>query len=157
MMRSGSAGSHVTAWSAGIAPVNTRAIEMPAPALGISDIFGRASIRGAIPGETVAIPTATFAIANFEGVVMNSFLGESDMSGGYNIGDRSVIGVCRHGDVFVQVPESATPAYGDSVHILFAGENAGKFSTDGGVTLQGAMFIGAKNDEGIAPIEMRRG
>jgi len=153
-MRYGAAGTHVTAWSVNNAPVNTRALEMlpgsPHKA------FGLGAIRGTTPGETVAVPTETFDTATFEGVIMNNFLVEHDLADGYTMGGNNAVGVCRHGDIWVQISEDVEPAYGDLVHLLFTGDNAGKFSNDGGIALTG-MFTGSRTDEGIAPVELRRG
>jgi len=146
-MTVGAAGTHVTAWSAANAPVNTRALEG-----NVASPFGLASIRGAIPGKTVHVPTATFDAANFEGVIMNNFLIEHDLSDGYVVTDNAV-GVCRHGDVWVQVADGVATEYGTPVQVI---PTTGQFGISGGIAIDGAMFTGEVVD-GLAPVEFRRG
>jgi len=152
--RSGAAGTHVTAWSASNAPVNTRALESTPGCP--KDVFGRASIRGTTPGETVRIPSATFTADNFEGVIMNNFLIEHDLADSYVIEGGAAVGVCRHGDIWVQVVPGASPMYGSPVHIVTTGGYAGMFTVSGGVAING-MFIGEVSEDGLAPVELRRG
>jgi len=149
----GSAGTHVTGWSAANAPVNTRALEITAQTP--REVFGLGSIRGTTPGETVIVPTETFVAATFEGVIMNNFLLTHSLEETYNVEEGAAVGVCRYGDIWVKVVDGVEPNYGDSVHLLFAGENAGRFSTTGGVAITG-MFVGGRTDDGLAPVELRR-
>ena len=122
-------------------------------------IFGKAVIRGSIPGKTVILPGGTFAPALFEGVAMNNFLTEIWTDGSVDIPEGSSIGVMNWGRVWVHIAPEAVPEYGAAVFVIPSGEHAGKFTTvsTGNIAVSG-RFLDSANDNESAPLELfRRG
>ena len=120
-------------------------------------VFGKAVIRGSIPGRTVVLPNAMFSRDVFEGVAMSNFLMEIWTDGSIDIPEGSSIGVMRWGRVWVHTAPDAAPGYGDAAYVIPSGENAGMFTTEaaGNVKISGC-FIGGKTDGDAAPLELFR-
>jgi len=154
----GAAGTHFSAWSANNGRIRTRGLELDVGAKSKERVFGLAAIRGTVAGETVVIPTTTFTADLFEGVVMNNFLEELELSGSYSVDAGSAVGTCDIGDIWVQVPDGVEPKYGEPIFVVTTGNGAGKFTNNSGagVSIPG-RFLGGRTDEGIAPVELRRG
>lgn len=109
-------------------------------------------VKGSIAGSNVVLPTASSTTADFEGVVVNGFTNEHDLEGKVYIMKNQNVGVMRKGRIWVVLASEAAPKYGDAVHLIVDGDDAGCFATTGGVTIAG-RFIGEASD-GLAPIEL---
>ncbi len=114
--------------------------------------FGVGVIRGSIPGSNVKLPTVDTTSNQFEGVVVNGFDRQQDLEGRTRIMNNQNVGVMRHGRIWVVLAADAAPAYGDSVHMITEGNDAGCFTNTGGVALAG-RFIGSAHN-GLAPVEL---
>lgn len=114
--------------------------------------FGVGVVPGTIPGSNVKLPTAESTAQKFEGVVLNGFDRQQDLEGKLFILNNQNVGVMRRGRVWVRLATGAAPAYGDPVCMVTSGDEAGCFTTEGGVTIPG-RFIGAANN-GVAPVEL---
>ncbi len=114
--------------------------------------FGVGVVPGTLPGSNIALPTAESKAADFEGVVVNGFDRQQDLEGKVFILNNQNVGVMRRGRIWVRVAEGATPAYGDALHMVTDGADAGCFTTTGGLEVPG-RFIGAASD-GVAPVEL---
>ena len=115
--------------------------------------FGMGCVQGDIPGQTIAKPTAASTLAKFEGIVMNGGITEMDKSGKAVICSNATVNVLRSGRAWVRIGADQEPKYGDPVHLLNSGEEAGCFATAGGIAVN-AMFIGSKGTGNVAPIEL---
>ena len=58
----------------------------------------------------------------------------------------------RRGRVWVRLATGTTPAYGDALHMIVEGDEAGCFAKEGGIAIPG-RFIGAASN-GVAPVEL---
>lgn len=114
--------------------------------------FGMGVVQGSVAGSNVALPTAASTAEKFEGVVVNGFTTQYDLDGDVRILNNQNIGVMRKGRIWVALATDAAPAYGDALHLIVSGDDAGCFTTTGGVEIAG-RFIGAASD-GIAPVEL---
>jgi hypothetical protein len=114
--------------------------------------FGVGVVKGSIPGSNVVLPTSASTAADFEGVTVNGFNQQHDLEGKVSINKNQNIGVMRHGRIWVRLAASQTPAYGDALHLIVSGDDAGCFATDGGVEIAG-RFIGGESN-GCAPVEL---
>ena len=114
--------------------------------------FGVGVVPGKIPGRSVALPTSTSKATDFEGVVINGFDRQQDLDGRLYILNNQNVGVMRRGRVWVRLATSAAPAYGDELHMIVEGAEAGFFAKEGGIAIPG-RFIGAANN-GLAPVEL---
>jgi hypothetical protein len=114
--------------------------------------FGVGVVPGSIPGSNVVLPTAEATAADFEGVIVNGFDRQQDLEGKVRIMNNQNVGVMRRGRIWVVLATDAEPVYGDAVHMVVMGDEAGCFTTEGGVTIAG-RFIGSAQD-GLAPVEL---
>jgi len=146
----GAAGTHYTAWSANNARVWTRALENTS---GLPSLyFGRPAFEGSIPGQSVSIDVG----GNFEGVLMNNFLIEHNLADGYSLEEGAAVGVCDIGDVWVKLADGDNAGYGAAVFVT--GDETGRaiFTSQGGTQVPG-RFLGERTEDGLAPVEIRRG
>lgn len=114
--------------------------------------FGMGVVPGEIPGSNITLPTSGSTADKFEGVVINGFDRQYDLDGKLYVLNGQNVGVMRHGRVWVRLAAEAKPGYGDALHLIVEGEEAGCFATEGGLAIPG-RFIGASK-EGIAPVEL---
>ena len=114
--------------------------------------FGVGVVRGSLEGSNVKLPVTGATAAEFEGVVVNGFSNQHDLEGKVRIMNNQNIGVMRKGKIWAVLAADQTPAYGDAVHLIVEGDDAGCFATSGGVALAG-RFIGSACN-GVAPIEL---
>ena len=114
--------------------------------------FGVGVVKGSIPGSNVILPTSDSKSADFEGVVVNGFSNQQDLEGKVRVMKNQNVGVMRKGRIWVVLAKDAEPAYGDPIHLIVEGDDAGCFANEGGVDIAG-RFIGAANC-GIAPVEL---
>ena len=114
--------------------------------------FGVGVVPGTLPGSSVKLPAADSTTTQFEGVVLNGYDRQQDLSGKLFILNNQNVGVMRRGRVWVRLAADAAPKYGDEVHLLTSGDDVGCFSTTGGLTVPG-RFIGPASN-GVAPVEL---
>ncbi len=114
--------------------------------------FGVGVVSGSLPGNNIKLPTATSAAPDFEGVVVNGFDRQHDLDGKVFILNNQNVGIMRRGRIWVRVTATAKPSYGDALHMIASGDDAGCFATDGGLEISG-RFIGPAQD-GVAPVEL---
>ena len=114
--------------------------------------FGVGVVPGTLPGRSVKLPAADSTAAQFEGVVLNGYDRQQDLSGKLFILNNQNVGVMRRGRVWVRLAADAAPKYGDEAHLLTSGDDVGCFSTTGGLTIPG-RFIGPASN-GVAPVEL---
>ena len=114
--------------------------------------FGVGVVPGTLPGSSVKLPAADSTAAQFEGVVLNGYDRQQDLSGKLFILNNQNVGVMRRGRVWVRLAADAAPKYGDPVDLLNSGDDVGCFSTTGGLTVPG-RFIGPASN-GVAPVEL---
>ena len=114
--------------------------------------FGMGVVVGATPGADVTIPADTSTLDKFVGVVMNGGSNEMDMNGVIVVRNSSTQSIMRHGRVWARLAAEAEPAYGDQVHLITSGDDAGCFGTTGGIAINARFITTAQN--GIAAIEL---
>lgn len=114
--------------------------------------FGMGVVRGTLAGTQIKKPVAASTAAVFEGVLVNGFTNQHDLEGKVYLLNNQNVGVMKKGRIWVKLATGAEPAYGSEVHLVVSGDDAGCFTTTGGVKLAG-RFIGAA-DNGIAPVEL---
>lgn len=102
--------------------------------------FGVGVVPGTLPGSSVKLPAADSTAAQFEGVVLNGYDRQQDLSGKLFILNNQNVGVMRRGRVWVRLAADAAPKYGDEVHLLTSGDDVGCFSTTGGLTVPGRFM-----------------
>ena len=83
---------------------------------------------------------------------MNGGANEMDVKGVIVVRNSSTQSVMRHGRVWARLAAEAEPAYGDQVHLITSGADAGCFSTTGGIAINARFITTAQN--GIAAIEL---
>lgn len=114
--------------------------------------FGMGVVVGTIPGTDVTVPAAASTLDKFVGIVMNGGSNEMDMKGVIVVRDSSTQSVMRHGRVWARLSSEAEPSYGDQVHLITSGDDAGCFGTTGGIAINARFITAAQN--GIAAIEL---
>ena len=62
------------------------------------------------------------------------------------------VGVMRYGRIYARLAKEAKPNYGDPVHMIVEGEDAGCFNTSGGEAINARFLSGA--DNGVAVVEL---
>ena len=114
--------------------------------------FGMGVVMGTTPGTAVTVPADASTLDKFVGIVMNGGANEMDVKGVIVVRNSSTQSVMRHGRVWARLAAEAEPAYGDQVHLITSGADAGCFSTTGGIAINARFSTTAQN--GIAAIEL---
>ena len=114
--------------------------------------FGMGVVKGTTAGSSVKLPVSGSTAADFEGVIVNGFDRQQDLEGKLFILNNQNIGVMRRGRIWVRLATSANPKYGDELHLIVDGADAGCFNTSGGKKIPG-RFIGVASN-GVAPVEL---
>lgn len=114
--------------------------------------FGMGVVPGAIPGSNIALPTSASKAEDFEGIVVNGFDRQQDLEGKLFILNNQNVGVMRRGRIWARLVAAAKPKYGNALHLIVSGDDAGCFGTTGGITVPG-RFIGPASN-GLAPVEL---
>ena len=114
--------------------------------------FGMGVVAGSIPGSNVKLPVDASTADLFEGVVVNGFNQQHDLEGNVSINNNQNIGVMRHGCIWARLAANETPTYGDTVHLVVSGADAGCFSKTTGIALAGRFISGENN--GCAIVEL---
>lgn len=102
--------------------------------------FGVGVVTGKVPGSSVALPTSASTADNFEGVVINGFDRQQDLEGKLYVLNNQNVGVMRRGRVWVRLATGAAPAYGDALHMIVEGDEAGCFAKEGGIAIPGRFI-----------------
>ena len=114
--------------------------------------FGMGVVMGTTPGTDVTVPADASTLDKFVGIVMNGGANEMDVKVVIVVRNSSTQSVMRHGRVWAPLAAEAEPAYGDQVHLITSGADAGCFSTTGGIAINARFITTAQN--GIAAIEL---
>ena len=120
--------------------------------------FGMGVVVGTTKGAQVKLPASGASLATFEGITVNGYSTEMDMEGAVALKNEATVGVLTHGRVWARIKAGITPAYGDKVYLITAGENAGLFTNateTGAIEITGGKFVGTKGTGNIAPVELR--
>ena len=118
--------------------------------------FGKGVVKGTTAGSQVLLPDSDSTAADFEGITVNGFTTENNMSGNVLLANGVTVGVISKGRVWACVKGSLTIGYGDKVYLITSGDNVGKFSnvaTDG-ILIPGAKFIGIAGSGNTHVIEL---
>ncbi len=119
--------------------------------------FGMGVVQGANPGTNVKKPISTSTKALFEGIALNGFSTQQNMAGEVNILENQTVGVLRYGRCWARVPSGVTPAYGNELHLIIAGNDAGCFTSAAvaanSIIAVNGRFIGTAQN-GLAPVEL---
>lgn len=118
--------------------------------------FGYGVVKGPNPGMDIQLPVSSSTAEDFEGVTMNGFTTEQDMSGVVVAGEGQTMGVMKHGNVWVVLGTAANPSYGKTVYLITDGKEAGCFTTENDVAtkvLLKAEYL-ADGDNGLAPVRI---
>lgn len=136
--------------------INTRKVEADDGVIG----FGVGVVVGTSAGTGIALPTEASTLDKFEGITVNGYTTEMDMNGNTVVKKNASIGVMEHGKVWGKIKSGLTIAYGDPVHLILSGDDAGLFTNVSSSTtpktlqINGAKFIGTKGDGDVAPISL---
>ena len=122
--------------------------------------FGMGVIVGTAAGNQVKLPAATSD--KFEGIALNGFSTELDMSGSLTLKKGAALGVLKKGRAWARIKPGITVAYGNDVYLIAAGANAGLFTnaeekqdtTVLSIKITNAKFIDVKGTGDVAPIEL---
>lgn len=122
--------------------------------------FGMGVVVGTTAGNQVKVPSAT--TNKFEGIALNGFSTELNMTGNLVIKKGVTVGVLSKGRAWVRIKTGITVAYGDDVYLIASGDNAGLFTnaeekvenTVLSIKITGAKFIGTKGTGNVAPVEL---
>ena len=101
--------------------------------------FGVGVVTGKVPGSGVALPTSASTADNFEGVVINGFDRQQDLEGKLYVLNNQNVGVMRRGRIWVRLATSTAPAYGDALHMIVEGDEAGCFAKEGGIAISRSL------------------
>lgn len=119
--------------------------------------YGMGVVQGDNPGTNVKKPVAASTIAVFEGIALNGLSTQQNMVGEVAILENQTVGVLRFGRCWARVPDGVTPAYGNALHLIIAGANAGYFTNAevdaGSIIAVNGRFIGPAQN-GLAPAEL---
>lgn len=122
--------------------------------------FGIGVVEGTAAGNGVKLPATGATADTFEGIVVNNRVTEFAVGGAMVIKKGATVGVMRYGRVYARVKSGVTVAYGDKVHLIISGTNAGLFTntadTSTSTTIEiTARFLGAVDARtGVAEIEL---
>ena len=129
---------------------------------GVESSPGLGLVKGNQPGMTVAKPTSTASVADFEGVFVNGSKNlENDQNGYVAAKGYDALGIMRQGKIWVSIIDTPTINYGKNVAIITDGDNAGRFTDEADTSEVTKVTINAKfngkvdKDNGIAVIELK--
>ena len=116
--------------------------------------FGMGAMQGSAPGVNVAVATSEQPPRGFEGIVMTGFTSEMDMDGSVGIRHQQTVGILRYGNAWARIPDNVSPAYGEDVHLILSGNDAGLFTNERTGMPVKARFIGGRGTGSVAPVEL---
>lgn len=116
---------------------------------------GMGVVQGSVPGTNAKKPADGATAAQFEGIVVNNRTTELDMDGNLHIKKGAALGVMRYGRIYGRLAPNVTPAYGEAVHLITSGDDAGLFTNaNEGIAIK-ARFLGTVDATcAIAEIEL---
>lgn len=122
--------------------------------------FGMGVVQGTAPGVNIALPAAGATAAKFDGIIVNGFNQQHDLEGKVSLNSNQSVGVLKQGRIYARLADDVEPSYGDAVHLIISGDEAGLF-TDTADTSEtpttiaiNAKFIGGKCTGAVAPVEL---
>lgn len=118
--------------------------------------FGVGVVQGSKPGINIALPAEGATPTTFEGITTNNRTTEYDLDGKLHVRNGAAVGVMRYGKIYGRVAEGIEPSYGDAVHLITSGDEAGYFTTeaDGNVAIKARFIGGVDKSAQIAAIEL---
>ena len=119
--------------------------------------FGYGVVVGTTAGTDVKLPAGSeLTAATFEGITVNGFTSEENMSGDVVLLKNATVGVLSFGRIWAKVVHGLTIAYGDKVYLVVSGDDKGKFSNDSGdgVEVGGARFLGVDGSGDVSVVEI---
>lgn len=125
-------------------------------------LFGMGVMYGTTPGVNINLPATGATAAKFEGIIVNGFTQQHDLEGNVSLMSNQSVGVLKQGRIYARLANDVEPAYGDTVHLIISGENAGLFTdtedTETSTTIAiNAKFIGSKGSGAVAVVELFAG
>lgn len=125
--------------------------------------FGMGVVCGSAPGVNVKRPATGATTDKFEGIVMTGFTTEQDSNGDVVVMPGQTVGVLRYGRIWARTKTGISPEYGEALHLIVAGDDAGLFTNTADTPAEGATsktiavkgrFIGGKGSGNVAPVEL---
>lgn len=118
--------------------------------------FGVGVFKGENAGKGINLPKSGVTATDFEGITVSNRTTEYDTEGKLSVKKNAAVGVMRYGKVYARIAAGASPCYGDKVHIVTSGDEAGFVtnSAEGTIAVK-ARFVGAADSSvNVAPIEL---
>lgn len=119
--------------------------------------FGMGVVQGSTPGSDVKRPATGAIPVKFEGITVNGYTSEMDRDGTVTIPPLASLGILQYGKIWARTKAGITPAYGDSLHLIITGDDAGLFTNaadEGKTVAVSGRFIGGKGTGNVAPVEL---
>lgn len=125
--------------------------------------FGMGVVCGSAPGANVKRPATGATADKFEGIVMTGFTTEQDANGDVVVMPGQTVGVLRYGRIWARIKNGISPAYGEALHLIITGDEAGLFTNVADTPAEGTAsktiavngrFIGGKGSGDVAPVEL---
>lgn len=119
--------------------------------------FGMGVVQGATPGSDVRIPATGATAAKFEGITVNGYTSEMDREGAVTIPPLASLGILQYGKIWARTKAGIAPAYGEALHLIISGNDAGLFTNaaaEGTTVAVNGCFIGGKGTGNVAPVEL---
>jgi len=90
--------------------------------------FGMGVVQGENPGHGINVPAAGATVDKFEGIATNNRTTEYNMDGELSVRKGASVGVMRYGRIYGRIAADVEPAYGEAVHLIVSGDEAGCFT-----------------------------
>lgn len=115
---------------------------------------GYGVVKGTTSGSNINLPVATSTAEKFEGLVVNGFTNQQTMDGDTYIEKGQSLGILVYGSAYGCIGTSAVPKYGETVYLIVAGDEAGKFTTsaDEATKIELKAEFLSEADSNLAPI-----
>ena len=114
--------------------------------------FGVGVVTGKVPGKALRFRPAQALLITSRVLSSTVSTASRIWRGKLYVLNNQNVGVMRRGRVWVRLATGAAPAYGDALHMIVEGDEAGCFAKEGGIAIPG-RFIGAASN-GVAPVEL---
>lgn len=118
--------------------------------------FGMGVVQGTTPGSNIKVPVVGTTAEKFEGITVNGYTNEMDMTGAISVAPTASIGVMRYGKIWARIKPGITPAYGEVLYLVISGDAAGTFTNaaDADAIAIKGRFIGSRGTGDVAPVEL---
>lgn len=100
--------------------------------------LGMGVVKGTKPGINFALPVKASTADTFEGITTNNRTTEYDMEGKLTVRKGVSVGIMRYGRIYGRVAADVKPSYGDTVHLITEGDEAGFFTNAAASTEEGS-------------------